>query len=49
VPLLIHPVKHFHFGVGPYASIPVLAKDSNGNDAAKSTDVGVRLEVAGWL
>jgi hypothetical protein len=54
VPLLIHPVKHFHFGVGPFLNLDVSSKTSAGNNAPsvdgnKSTTVGVKLEVAGWL
>ena len=52
VPLLIHPVKHFHFGVGPYFDIDVSSKESSGNvsvDGDKNMHVGIRAEVAGWL
>ncbi len=52
VPLLIHPVKHFHFGVRPYLDIDVSAKESTGgqsNDNAKNTVVGIKGEIAGWL
>jgi hypothetical protein len=52
VPLLIHPVEHFHFGVGPYVSIPLSSKESAGSQSAdfdKFTSVGIRFEVAGWL
>ncbi|HEY1693913.1 MAG TPA: hypothetical protein VGG39_17220 [Polyangiaceae bacterium] len=52
VPLLIHPVSHFHFGVGPYVSTDLSSKASAGGQSAdgdKFTSVGIRLEVAGWL
>ena len=52
VPLLIHPVKHFHFGVGPYFDVDLSAKESfNGNsaDAAKELTFGIRGEIGGWL
>src|SRR5262249_33467237 len=54
VPVLIHPVKHFHFGVGPYLSMDLSSKfkaDAGGDsvDSIKHTVFGVRLEIAGWL
>lgn len=53
VPLLIHPVKHFHFGIGPYFDIDVSAKTTIGSapstDDTKDMHVGIRAEVAGWL
>jgi hypothetical protein len=52
VPLLIHPVEHFHFGVGPYFDIDVSSKTSAGNqsnDADKDTVFGIKGEIAGWL
>jgi hypothetical protein len=53
VPLLIHPVKHFHFGVGPYFDVDVSAKDTTGSapstDGTKDMHVGLKFEVAGWL
>ena len=53
VPLLIHPVKHFHFGVGPFVSLDLSAteKDPAGNstDGPKTTTFGLKGEIAGWL
>ncbi len=52
VPLLIHPVKHFHVGVGPYFSTDLSSKVSAGGNSAdfdKLTSVGIRFEVAAWL
>jgi hypothetical protein len=52
VPLLIHPVKHFHFGVGPYLSADLSSRVSvNGTstDGDKDLTLGVRGEIAGWL
>ena len=52
VPLLIHPVKHFHFGVGPYFNVDLSSKESSGStsvDGDKNLRVGVAFEVAGWL
>jgi hypothetical protein len=52
VPLLIHPVKHFHFGVGPFFKIDVSSKESIGNNSGdydKFMNVGIAAEVAGWL
>jgi hypothetical protein len=52
VPLLIHPVKHFHFGIGPYFNIDVSSKESAGNtssDFDKAMNVGIKGEIAGWL
>lgn len=47
VPLLIHPVEHFHFGIGPYFETDLSAK-LDGQDDAKATTIGLRLEIAGW-
>jgi hypothetical protein len=52
VPLLIHPVKHFHFGVGPYFNIDLSSKESAGGtsvDGDKAMNLGIRGEIAGWL
>ncbi|MGH7296711.1 MAG: hypothetical protein ACRELB_17360 [Polyangiaceae bacterium] len=52
VPLLIHPVSHFHFGVGPYFNIDLSNKESAGGQSAdlpKDMHVGIAFEVAGWL
>ncbi|MGZ3417148.1 MAG: hypothetical protein ACXVEF_43970 [Polyangiales bacterium] len=53
VPLLVHPVKHFHFAIGPFASFDLSskAKPPNGDsvDSDKSTTFGLRGEIAGWL
>ena len=52
VPLLIHPVKHFHFGVGPYFATDLSSKMSaNGTsvDGDKTTVFGLKMEIAGWL
>jgi hypothetical protein len=52
VPLLIHPVKHFHFGIGPYFSTDVSSKVSvsgNSADGNKTTNFGIKAEIAGWL
>ena len=52
VPLLIHPVKHFHFGVGPYFNVDLSNKASSNGvsaDLPKDMNVGIAFEVAGWL
>lgn len=52
VPLLIHPVHHFHFGVGPFVTMDLSSKASlNGNsqDGSKDTIFGIRGEIAGWM
>jgi len=52
VPLLIHPVKHFHFGVGPYLDVDLSSKVSSGGtttDGDKNTVFGIKAEIAGWL
>jgi hypothetical protein len=52
VPLLIHPVKHFHFGIGPYVATDLSASVSSGGkstDADKATVIGLRAEIGGWL
>lgn len=47
VPLLIHPVEHFHIGIGPYIETELSAKVDS-QDAAKATTIGLRMEIAGW-
>jgi hypothetical protein len=52
VPLLIHPAKHFHFGIGPYFTTDVSSSNSSGGtsvDGDKTTTVGIRGEIGGWL
>ena len=52
VPLLIHPVDHFHFGVGPFFSTDISSKASSGSvsgDGDKVTTVGIKFEIGGWL
>jgi hypothetical protein len=52
VPLLIHPVKHFHFGVGPYFSADLSSSVSlsgSSTDGSKDVTLGLRGEIAGWL
>jgi len=52
VPLLIHPVKHFHFGIGPYFSMDLSSSTSQGGTSAdgnKTTALGIRGEIGGWL
>jgi hypothetical protein len=54
VPLLIHPVKHFHFGIGPYVNLDISSKDKadaggDAVDGAKNTVFGLKAEIAGWL
>jgi hypothetical protein len=52
VPLLIHPVKHFHFGVGPYFDVD-LSNSTSANGQSinnpKNMGLGIAFEVAGWL
>jgi len=47
VPLLIHPVEHFHIGIGPYMDTALSTK-LGGQDDAKATTIGLRMEIAGW-
>ena len=47
VPLLIHPVEHFHIGIGPYIQTALSTK-LDGQDDAKATTIGLRMEIAGW-
>ena len=47
VPLLIHPVEHFHIGIGPFLDTDLSAK-TDGNDGIKETTIGLRTEIAGW-
>ncbi len=47
VPLLIHPVEHFHIGIGPYLDTDLTSK-TEGADGIKETTIGIRTEIAGW-
>jgi hypothetical protein len=47
VPLLIHPVEHFHIGIGPFLDTDLTAKADGVNDV-KETTLGLRMEIAGW-
>jgi hypothetical protein len=53
VPLLIHPVKHFHFGVGPFVDLDLSSKfkppTGDSIDGNKTTTFGLKGEIAGWL
>jgi hypothetical protein len=47
VPLLIHPVEHFHIGIGPFLDTDLSAK-TDGANGIKETTIGLRTEIAGW-
>ena len=47
VPLLIHPVEHFHIGIGPFLDTDLSSK-TDGADGLKQTTIGLRTEIAGW-
>jgi hypothetical protein len=47
VPLLIHPVEHFHIGIGPFFDTDLSAKDA-GQDGVKETTLGLETEIGGW-
>jgi hypothetical protein len=52
VPLEVHPVKHFDFGIGPYVAFDLSASASTGNASAdypKTTSFGLEGEIGGWL
>jgi hypothetical protein len=57
LPLLIHPVRHFHFGVGPFVTIDLTSSTSitpksgpsTSGDGDKATTLGIKAEIAGWL
>jgi hypothetical protein len=52
VPLLIHPVHHFHFGIGPYFAADLSSSVSGGGqstDGNKNLSLGLRGEIGGWL
>ena len=52
VPVLIHPVSHFHFGVGPYFRTDLTSTQSaggNSTDGVKNTSFGIQGEIAGWM
>jgi hypothetical protein len=47
LPLLIHPVEHFHIGIGPFLDTDLSSKE-DGQDGIKETTIGIRTEIAGW-
>jgi hypothetical protein len=47
LPFLIHPVEHFHIGIGPYLKTALSTK-VDGQNEPKATTIGLRLEIAGW-
>ena len=53
VPLVIHPVKHFHFAVGPFMQMDLSNKfkppSGDSVDGSKTTTFGLMGEIAGWL
>jgi hypothetical protein len=54
VPLIIHPVKHFHIGIGPFIRLDLASKQktppsSDSTDGIKDTVIGLQGEIAGWL
>lgn len=52
VPVVFHPVTHFHFAVGPYFATDVISKSKMAGESAdgkKETLFGLRGEIAGWL
>jgi hypothetical protein len=52
VPVEIHPVKHFDFGVGPLLSTELSSSTSAGGtsaDAPKTTALGIAGFIGGWL
>jgi hypothetical protein len=57
IPLLIHPAKHFHFGIGPFVTRDLTSStsatpsggSSTSGDGDKATVIGIRGDIAGWL
>lgn len=47
-PLLLHPVPHLFFGVGPHLSYEFVSK-IEGDDAPKALNVGLFLTIGGWM
>ena len=48
-PLLVHPARHFFFGLGPEVSTDLSRTVNPGNRSNQSTYVGAGLLVGGWL
>ena len=53
VPLMIHPVKHFAFGVGPFMDMDISSKNKppvgDERDGLKTTTFGLKGVILGWL
>ena len=48
VPVLWHPTQHFFVGLGPVLSTDLMSKEE-GNDAVKTTDIGVEATLGGYF
>jgi hypothetical protein len=52
VPVLYHPVKHFHLGVGPFLRMDVSSTaktDAGSGVGSKDTTFGLMGEIGGWM
>jgi hypothetical protein len=52
VPFLLHPVRHFFFGVGPYFNADVYSKTTSGGTTGngdENLNVGLAGQIGGWL
>jgi hypothetical protein len=53
VPLMIHPVKHFAFGIGPFLDMDISSKSKppvgDEKDGVKDMTFGLKGVILGWL
>jgi hypothetical protein len=52
-PFLLHPVKHFFFGLGPFVQTDLTSSYSTGgasaNNPPKTTEYGLMFDLGGWM
>jgi hypothetical protein len=52
-PFLLHPVKHFFFGIGPFVQTDLTSSYSVGGvsatNAPKATEYGLMFDLGGWM
>ncbi|HEY8090887.1 MAG TPA: hypothetical protein VIF09_23660 [Polyangiaceae bacterium] len=52
-PFLLHPVKHFFFGIGPFLQTDLTASQSQGGvsnpNPTKQTTYGLLFDLGGWM
>ena len=52
-PFLLHPVKHFFFGIGPFIQTDLTSSQSSGGvsnpNPSKQTSYGLMFDLGGWM